>query len=338
MKRIWPMDKLKFCVLVLAPWITLVLSGAAGSLGATLPNVRMGYPSPSGAQIPVWVISEAKLDQRYGLNVQVIWISGVARLAQAMVSGDVDLSTSGGSAVNAILGGAELVYIAVGVPTYAFSIYVRADIKNISDLRGKVLGVLTKGASSDHAATAFLRHHGMRVGQDVKFVYLGGVREILAALDKGIIPAGVLSPPTTLAARRLGFRELINISSLGLPYVHNGIVTRRSLMRQKPDIFRGFLKAYVTAVKITREEPDVAKRALARFLATSDSGIIEEAYHAFGPLFPKVPYMTEEIIRSALSVSDNPRAAKADPKDFFDNSFLKELDESGFIKELYATR
>jgi hypothetical protein len=48
--------------------------------------------------------------------------------------------------------------------------------------------------------------------------------------------------------------------------------------------------------------------------------------------------MTEEVIRSALSVSDHPRATKADPKDFFDNSFLTELEESGFIKELYAKR
>jgi ABC-type nitrate/sulfonate/bicarbonate transport system substrate-binding protein len=156
-----------------------------------------------------WVIPEAKLDQRYGLNVQVIWISGVARLAQALVSGDIDMSTSGGAAVNAILSGAELVYVAIGVPTYAFSLYARPEIKDISDLRGKLLGVLSKGASSDHAAIALLRQHGMRAGRDVKFVYLGGVREILAALDKGIIPAGVLSPPTTLEARRLGFKELV---------------------------------------------------------------------------------------------------------------------------------
>ncbi|MBI2531707.1 MAG: ABC transporter substrate-binding protein, partial [Deltaproteobacteria bacterium] len=218
------------------------------------------------------------------------------------------------------------------------SVYARPEVKDISDLRGKVLGVLTKGASSDHAATALLRHHGMKAGQDVKIVYLGGVREILAALDRGIIPAGVLSPPTTLAAGRLGYKELVNIASLRLPYVHNAIVTRRSLTRQTPDLFKAFLKAYVAAVKITHEEPEVAKRALARFLATSDSGMIEEAYRAFGPLFPKLPYMTEEVIRSALSVSDHPRATKADPKDFFDNSFLRELEESGFIKELYVQR
>jgi len=318
--------------------LAVVICGRMGHAGAALLTIKVGYPQPSGAQIPLWIIPEARVDQRYGVNVQVIYISGGARLTQTVVSGDIDMAMTGGAVVNGILSGAELVYIAIGVPTYGFSVYARPEIKDISDLKGKVLGVMTKGASSDHAATALLRQHGMKAGQEVKFLYLGGVREVLAALDKGVIPAGVLSSPTTLVARRLGYKELVNIGSLKLPYVHNGIVTRRSLVRQNPELIKTFLKAYVAAIKITHEEPEVAKRALARFLATNDSAIIEEAYQAFKPLFLRVPYMTEEFIRSVLSVSDHPRAANADPKDFFDNRYLKELEETGFIQELYGRR
>ena len=323
---------------VLTFFFAILLFAVTNSLDAATLTVKVGYPSPSGAQLPVWVIPEAGIDQRYGLNVQLIFISGPARLTQTLVAGDVDLSTTGGAGVTGILSGADLVYVAIGVPTYGFSVYVRPEINEVSDLRGKVLGVLTKGSSTDHAATALLRRYGMRVGQETKLLYLGGVREVLAALDRGIVPAGVLSAPTTLLARRLGYKELINIGSLKLPYVHNAIVARRSVTRQNPELIKAFLKAYVAALKVVQEEPEVAKRALARFLATSDTGIIEEAYQAYGPLFPKVPYMTEELIRSVLLVSDHPRAAKADPKEFFDNRFLKELEETGFIQELYTRR
>lgn len=300
--------------------------------------VKIGYPQPSGAQIPIWVIAEAKIDQRYGLNLQVIYISGGARLTQTVVSGDIHMAMTGGAVVNGILSGAELVYIAIGVPTYGFSVYVRPEIKELSDLKGKVLGVMTKGASSDHAATALLGQSGLKPGQDVKFLYLGGVREVLAALDKGIIPAGVISSPTTLVARRMGYRELVNIGSLQLPYIHNGIVTRRSLTRQNPELVKSFLKAYVEALKITQEEPEIAKRALARFLATDDKAIIDEAYQSFRPLFPRVPYLNDDIIRSVLSVTDHPKAAAADPREFYDNRFLKELEETGFVKELYGRK
>ena len=55
-------------------------------------------------------------------------------------------------------------------------------------------------------------------------------------------------------------------------------------------------------------------------------------------LFLKVPYMPEEAIRSVLTVSDHPRASSANPKDFFDNRILKDLDETGFVRELYSQR
>jgi hypothetical protein len=82
----------------------------------------------------------------------------------------------------------------------------------------------------------------------------------------------------------------------------------------------------------------VSKRALAKYLATSDCPIIEEAYQAYRGIFPKVPYMTEEQIVSILAVADHPKATGADPKEFFDNRFIKELEDTGFVKELYGPR
>jgi NitT/TauT family transport system substrate-binding protein len=299
-------------------------------------SVRMGYPQPSGAMLPIWVMTEAKLDHKYAFELQNIYISGGARLTQTLVSGDVDMASSGGAVVNAILSGADIVGIAASVPTYGFSLYASPDLKDVPSLKGKVIGVMTKGASSDHAAVALLRRHNLRPGQDVKFLYLGGVREALAALERGIVSASVLSAPTTLLARRLGFKEVVNIADLKLPYVHSGLVTRRVLMRQQPDRVRAFLKAYVASIKITNENPEISKRALARYLATNDGPVIDEAYQSFRGVFPKVPYFTEEHIKSVLAVTDHPKAASADPKDFFDNRFLKELEDSGFVRELYG--
>jgi ABC-type nitrate/sulfonate/bicarbonate transport system substrate-binding protein len=87
---------------------------------------------------------------------------------------------------------------------------------------------------------ALLKRNNLQPGHDVKFLYLGGVREVLAALERGIITAGVLSAPTTLMARRLGLKEVVNIADLKLPYVHSGLVTRRGLIRQSPDRVRTF--------------------------------------------------------------------------------------------------
>jgi len=235
-----------------------------------------------------------------------------------------------------MLSGADMIYIGMPVPTFAFSLYAGGDIKAVPDLRGKVLGVITKGASSDHASITLLRQHKMSQGKDVKVLYFSRQQDALAALNQGIVSAAVLSAPTTLMGRRLGFKELVNIGTLKFPYPFAGIAVRRFLTRQHPELATAFLKAYLAALKIVHEQPDVAKRGLARYLATKDPEIVEEAFRTLAPLFPKVPYVTEEAIRAALSVTDHAKAGSADPKDFFDNRFFKELEGTGFVKDLYG--
>jgi ABC-type nitrate/sulfonate/bicarbonate transport system substrate-binding protein len=326
------------CLFVLG-WLIIATSWPPKILAAAVPAaIRVGYPQPSGAMLPLWVINEARLDQKYGFTLQNIYISGGARLTQTVVSADIDMAATGGAVINAVLSGAELVYIAAGVPTYGFSLYARADVKDVPSLKGKVVGLMTKGASTDHGMTALLRQYNLRSGQDVKILYLGGVREGLAALDRGIVAATTISAPTTLMARRLGYKELVNFATLKIPYVQLGIVSRRSLLRQQPERIKAFLRAYIAAIKVVNEDADVSKRALAKYLATTDGPIIEEAYQAYRGIYPKVPYMTEEQIVSILAVADHPKAAGADPKEFFDNRFIKELEESGFVGELYGQK
>ncbi len=311
--------------------LTIHSAGAAGAL-------RVGYPQPSGALLALWLVSEARLDQKYGAPVQNIFVSGAARINQSMIAGDIDLASVGGAVVNTVLAGGDLVAIAVGVPTYGFSLYGRAEVKDIKSLQGKVVGIMSKGSSSEHAVIALLHRHNLLPGRDVKFVYLGGVREVVAAIEHGIVSAGVLSAPTTLVARRLGQKELVNIATLGLPYIHSGVATRRSFARQQPERIRSYLRAYIAAIKVANEDAETSKRALARYLVTNDAAILEEAYQTFRGVFPRVPYVAEDYIKSVLAVSDHPKAAGADPKDFFDNRYLKEIEDSGFVQELYGRK
>ena len=320
-------------LLVLALQLFLLVTRA----DAATTTIRAGYPQLNGGQTPLWNIPENKIDRQYGIEVNPVYIPGGVRLTQSVVSGSVDMALTGGAAVNAMLSGADLIYVGMPVPTYAFSIYARPEIKEVADLRGKVLGVITKGASSDHAAIALLRQYKM-TQQDMKVLYFSRQEDALAALKQGIVSAAVHSAPTTLMARRLGFKELVNIGALKLPYPFMGVAIRRSTVPQNLDVIRAFLKAFLVGLKVAIEQPDVSKRAVARHLATKDQEIVDEAYRSFAPLFPKVPYVTDEAISAALSVTDHPKAASANPKDFYDNRFLQELESAGFVKELYGGR
>ena len=319
----------------LLPFLVTLLMLLSGQ-NATAAPITVGYPQLSGGSMPLWVIAENHLDQLYGVDVKPIYIAGGAILTHSLIAGDVTIALTGGAVVGAILGGADLTYVGIGLSTYGFTVYAKPEIKDIGDLRGKVFGVITKGASSDHAAIALFKRYGIRYGQDVQILYFARQGDLLASLQKGIISGGVFSSPTTVMAKRLGFKKLVDIASFKYPYPHNAIATRKSLIKQNPEMVKGFLKAYLAAIKIIHEQPDMAKKALADFLASKDPEMIDDSYDSLKDLFLKVPYMPDEAIRTVLSLSDNPKAATANPKDFYDNSLLKELDESGFVKELYS--
>lgn len=315
--------------------LTLLVGVLIGQQSTAAP-ITVGYPQLSGGSMPLWVIAENRLDQRYGVDVKPIYIAGGAILTHSLIAGDVTIALTGGAVVGAILGGADLTYIGIGLSTYGFTVYAKPEIKDINDLRGKVFGVITKGASSDHAAIALFKRYGIHYGQDVQILYFARQGDLLASLQKGIISGGVFSSPTTVMAKRLGFKKLVDIASFKYPYPHNAIATRKSFIRQNPEAIKGFLKAYLASIKIIHEQPEIAKKALADFLGSKDPEMIDDSYNSLKDLFLKVPYMPDEAIRTVLSLSDNPKAATANPKDFYDNSLLKELEDSGFVKELYS--
>ena len=172
--------------------------------------------------------------------------------------------------------------------------------------------------------------------QDMKVLYFSRQEDALVALNQGIVSAAIHSAPTTLMARRLGFKEIVNIGALKLPYPFMGLAVRRSTLQQNSEIVRSFLRAFLEGLRVAIDHPDLSKRAAAKYLATKDQEIVDEAYKGFAPLFPKVPYVTDEAIRSAISVTDHPKAATADPKIFYDNRYLQELETSGFVKSLYG--
>jgi ABC-type nitrate/sulfonate/bicarbonate transport system substrate-binding protein len=315
--------------------LTLLVAVLIGQKSTAAP-ITVGYPQLSGGSMPLWVIAENHLDQRYGVDVKPIYIAGGAILTHSLIAGDVTIALTGGAVVGAVLGGADLTYIGIGLSTYGFTVYAKPEIKDINDLRGKVFGVITKGASSDHAAIALFKRYGIRYGQDVQILYFARQGDLLASLQKGIISGGVFSSPTTVMAKRLGFKKLVDIASFKYPYPHNAIATRKSFIRQNPEAIKGFLKAYLASIKIIHEQPEIAKKALADFLGSKDPEMIDDSYDSLKDLFLKVPYMPDEAIRTVLSLSDNPKAATANPKDFYDNTLLKELEEGGFVKELYS--
>ena len=168
--------------------ITLVCFSDAGSAQ----DLRAVYNALSGVMAPVWVAQEAGLYARNGMSVDLKYLAATTAV-QAMVSGGEEIGLVGNQGIDAKLEGADLTYIASGLPTFVFQIYARPEIKSINDLRGKVVAVTQPAASTDYAMRIVLRRNGLEPDKDVKFLYAQDIAAVFTTVNAGNASAGIMS-------------------------------------------------------------------------------------------------------------------------------------------------
>src|SRR5215831_9202617 len=129
----------------LLPMLVVVLSSVTKPPDLAALTIKVGYPQLSGGSMPLWVINETKVERRYGVDINSIYIPGGARLTQSLIAGDIDIALTGGAVVTADLSGADLTYLAIGLSTYGF--YVCSSKVNLSGDNGNVT---MSGWGNDH--------------------------------------------------------------------------------------------------------------------------------------------------------------------------------------------
>ncbi|HEX2385014.1 MAG TPA: ABC transporter substrate-binding protein [Candidatus Binatia bacterium] len=301
---------------------------------AEQPPIRSSYAAISGAFAPIWIAQEKGLFAKYGVSVDLKYILP-ATATQALISRSLDICNPGGELIEAGLTGHDVVFMLGVLNRAVFSLYSKPDIKSFGDLKGKIIGVTQPGSTTDFVARILARQAGMTAGKDVRVMHLDGIPAIMTALSQGNIDAGVISAPTTVRARKAGLKELVNIAEKNIPMIHVAFASTRQFMKENPDSVRKFLQAYLEGLKIARTDGEQAKQAIGKYTKLSDNDDLEETYKTFLPVWEKVPYVSTAGVKTLLEFANQPAAKTAKPEQFIDNTFLAELDKSGFIDKLY---
>jgi NitT/TauT family transport system substrate-binding protein len=318
----------------------LMLLAAAPVLSAEPPRkIRMAFTSLSGSMAPPWAAREAGLFSKHGLEVEVIATPSGVEGMNALIAGEVQfLQISGGTTVSAALGGADVTIVATTIGTFVQNLVVRPEIETAEQLRGKAIGISRFGTSLDTGARIALRHLGLVPEKDVAIVQIGSVESIVAAMQGNRVQGGILSYPSISRAKKLGHRVLLDIAGLGLPYASTGITTTGKLIREQPDLVRRYLTAQVEAIARMKTDKAYATRVMSKYLRLNDAELLSEAYEIYVQKYlMKVPLPNVEAVRAVLDelAPRNPKAQNEDPKRFFNDSFVRQLQSSGFIDGLY---
>ena len=101
---------------------------------------------------------------------------------------------------------------------------------------------------------------------------------------------------------------------------------------------RAVIAAIVQAIHFMKTDKEGSIKVLARWTKSRDREVLEKLYNTYATKhLPRVPSPPLGGVKAVLeTLSDRiPKAGTADPKEFIDDRFVRELVDSGFVKNLY---
>ena len=298
---------------------------------ATAANINVVWTSEVGQFAPLWITKEAKLFEKYGNQVQLIFIQGASSAAAALSSGDAQVGMFSPQVVVSTPA-LDLVMFGRLGNTMDNRIYARKGIKSLKEV--KRLAISRFGSNADFAARYLLQREGLRPDTDVALLQVGNQANRIAAVETNNAEAAMLTPPMTLQARKLGMALIADASKLGIPYSSLFFVSRRPYLAKNRADLVNFTKAMIEGVHYYKANKEFSMKVIGKYMKVEDREVVEENFREYD--FPLKPYPGKEYF--ALPIQEvgkkDPKVLKEDPERFADQSLVKELDASGFIDKL----
>jgi len=328
--------------LALAVWIAAPRADAA--------PLRVAYSSISGAMLPLWVAKERKLFDKYGLEVELAYIRGVA--IEALLTGEVQfVRASPPAVVRSTLRGAELAIIANTINVAVFSLMTRPEIRRPEDLKGKKIATSPPGSAAALIDRIILTRLGLDPDRDVTLIPFGtsagrnfgqGGLARLDALIEGEISATAVTTEGLLELEKSGldktFRVLTDNQKLNV-YTGGGgdYAFSRVFLKESRSQAKAFLKSICEAIAMARKHQAKAKETLSKTMRIMVPDLLDFTYRIYTQtVIPERPYVRPESIETAISIIASRNDAEERPiADLIDSSLIRELEGEGLFEEFY---
>ena len=292
-----------------------------------LQKLTVGYTPISGATLPFFIAVEERLFQKYGFEIAPVFMGGSPLINSAILAGEFPIGyTGGGAIISSRLAGSDLIAIACPLPVLTIDAWARPEIKSVSDLRGKRIGVTRFGASTHFAGLSMLDSAGIKPNE-VVFIQSGGVGESLAALFGGRVDASMIGYPFGLRAKSAGFPLLFRPMDTEYGLFPTAVIaTRESWLKDLKNrkLAVDFLRALNEGLLLTRESANATKRALRKYTRVDDDAALQASFEYFREAFPATLRTPEKAMTNALKFIDHPKAKQYDVTQSFDNSLVGE--------------
>jgi ABC-type nitrate/sulfonate/bicarbonate transport system substrate-binding protein len=238
-------------------------------------NVRIGIPSLTITILPVPVAKEQGFFQQEGLNAEFVLMPAPLNI-KVLLAGDIQYATTLGSAIVAAVRGINTRIVMCFVDRPLFDLVGGPGINSISESKGKLLGISSRGGLQDITMRRILTQSGMDVSQ-ATLISIGDQGAVLAALKSGRIASGLLNPPHNFLAYREGLKNL-GFAGNYLRIPSSGLVTTGETLERSPEQVRRMTRALSRARAFARNNKPATLAILKFFLRLNDEELLSKIY------------------------------------------------------------
>jgi ABC-type nitrate/sulfonate/bicarbonate transport system substrate-binding protein len=308
----------------------------------TRQQVRVAVSTATPHNTPLWVAKDKKIFEKYGLDVQLIFVSGGTLVAQMLAAGEIQVAAGAPAALVSLIAGGEKIVMFLGLSnTSPFTLVTQPGIKKAADLVGKKLGTARFGGSSHISALIALEHLGLNAKRDnIAILQTGLDPERMAALEaKGLDAAMLQRLPTKIMLGK-GYTGLLNLNQAKIPYQNTVLAAKREFSQGK--VAASFTRAVIEGYGyvFNKENKQAVKEVIAKNLRLSKVDDAEDFYLEAQEELDRKPYPTLEGTKTVLKyvAEQNPKVASVKAEEIVDPSLLKTLDAEGFFDKVYGGR
>jgi len=300
-------------------------------------SVRIATCAVSGGFAHLYTALENKLFDKYGFNLEHVFIRGRGPALAALLADEIQfLYCAADATLPSLAAGVDIKLVAAPLIKLPHVLVTRKEIHRMEDLKSKALGVGRTGDLSDRLSRAMVKKFNV---PDVTIRPLGGSQtERYQAMTANQVQGVVITPPLDVRAKHDGYNVTYRLIDLDIPFIYSSLHASSRAIRRRPEMVQRMVAAFAEAINYVDKNPAKTKAAIAKVMRIKDEEALQVSYNVYTKdiidrhmMVPgQAVHDSVELLRS-LGMPVKRRA-----EDLYDNSFVNNLDKSGFQKELWG--
>lgn len=308
-------------------FFTALLIGALSGprdVPAVEEKVRFSVAAVTGSYVDEFIAMEKGYHRDEGLTVEMIRAGG-GIATQALMAGDLHFSTSAGSALSAMLRGAEIKVVYTNIDRPGYQLWSgQSEIKTLKDLRGKRVGVTSRGDTQELSVRLLLRKYGIDANS-VAYVPVGFGAQRLAALQAGSVDAVPLGAGD-FAQLKQSKGHMLGDTEKEIRFAYVGLAVATKLIARQPELVEKFLRSVIKGREYARRYREQSITILGKYTQRKRE-FNEFDYDSTLPVLTAEGWVGDDIIKEDVAMRAElvNVSVPGDYHKFFDYSIVKKI-------------